>query len=92
MPVTPKEALGNRTSQLTDQLMDLERRIDDALKTNFNGRDVVKVAVPHTLHSWVEDRLKTDYESKGWTVSFDRYSDYREDWSNVILRPEKPLI
>lgn len=68
MALTPKEALGNKPENLKRQLRDLEKRVDERLAEEFDGRKAVAVYVDLGTDSWVQDQLARLYEDRGWQV------------------------
>jgi hypothetical protein len=92
MPLTPKQAVGDKKSLLAAKLADIEFRIDAALSMFFDGKNPVKVSVDHNLDSWIEAQLKLKYEASGWFVTFDRYDDFRESWSYIVLKPKVSVL
>lgn len=78
MPVTPREALGDKPAQLRRRLEELKVAVDTALKLHFDGSNTVSVNVDYNLETWIVNQILNVYRTAGWTVTHRRYDDQRD--------------
>lgn len=97
MPLTPREALGNKPEIMRVKVNEICSQIDEKLSRDFDGTAGVTFRVLADLHYWIVDQVARAYEEKGLVVNRQRvsYSDMREhtpdEWEFLFTCNEKVL-
>lgn len=93
MPISPKDALGNKPQVLKDLLARMATQIDEYLRRDFNGRNSVRYDILKGTDGWVLSKILKMYEDLGWEVKEESGSDMRGDdsWHYLTFTAHVPL-
>ena len=83
MAITPKEALGQKREVEAAEIDAFEKKIEDVLRRDYDGRKSVTVD-PSGVSAFVRDEVTKRFEKAGWVVKF---TDSQRDGAYLTFSP-----